>query len=80
MTETETERDRDRDRDRERHEVRYAEATSNVGKRKESYHVCSIYLDKGHDGQPHLKGEKWKSTTKTKASHAREMRLERESM
>ncbi len=36
------------------------------------------YLDKRHDGQPHLKGEKRKSVTKTKVPKAREMRLERE--
>ena len=36
------------------------------------------YLDKRHDGQPHLKGEKRKSTTRTKVPKAREMRLQRE--
>ena len=36
------------------------------------------YLDKRHDGQPHLKGEKRKSVTETEVPKAREMRLQRE--
>ncbi len=36
------------------------------------------YLDKRHDGQPHLKGEKRKSVTFIVTTHAKELRLERE--
>jgi hypothetical protein len=34
-------------------------------------------MDKGHDGQPHLKGKIWKSTNATKVSKARQKGLKR---
>ncbi len=36
------------------------------------------YLDKRHDGQPHLKGEKGKSIAFIFTIHAKEMCLEKE--
>ncbi len=37
------------------------------------YH--GMNLNKGHDGQPHLKGEIWKSINTTKASKATQIGL-----
>jgi hypothetical protein len=37
-------------------------------------------MDKGHDGQPHLKGEIWKSTNATKAPKARQIGLKKETI
>ncbi len=49
-------------------------------KGKESYLMSSMvsYLDKGHDGQPHLKGQKRKSFSAKASGNPREMGLERE--